>query len=487
MSRIKTKFLTDDAVTNAKLANMATQTIKGRTTGGTGDPEDLTATQATAILNSFVGDSGSGGTKGLVPAPAAGDATKVLTGNGTWSAAGSGTVTTVSVVSANGLAGSVATSTTTPAITLSTTITGVLSGNGTAISAASTTGSGSVVLATGPTLSAPNLGTPTTLVGTNITGTASGLTAGTVTTNANLTGDITSTGNATTYAGTVPINRGGTGQTTASTGFNALSPMTTIGDIIYGGTAGTGTRLAGDTSNTRKFLRTQSTAGVANAPAWDTIQAADVPTLNQNTTGTASNVTGTVAIANGGTGQVTKAPAFDALSPMTTGGDLIYGGASGTGTRLANGTAGDHLISSGGTAAPTWKAIGAVQSSNVTIATWPGGIGNGQFGDLTSVTLTAGTWHISAVLSYDATGAATAGEMFLGISSNSGTSSTGLITGNNLVTINPNTMVNGDGKHMSLPTFIVTPGSTTTYYLKIFATTTTNLRAAGRITAVRIA
>jgi hypothetical protein len=49
---------------------------------------------------------------------------------------GSGTVTTVSVVSANGFAGSVATATTTPAITLSTTITGILKGNGTAISAA---------------------------------------------------------------------------------------------------------------------------------------------------------------------------------------------------------------------------------------------------------------------------------------------------------------------------------------------------------------
>lgn len=49
---------------------------------------------------------------------------------------GSGTVTSVSVVSANGLAGSVATATTTPAVTLSTTITGLLKGNGTAISAA---------------------------------------------------------------------------------------------------------------------------------------------------------------------------------------------------------------------------------------------------------------------------------------------------------------------------------------------------------------
>jgi trimeric autotransporter adhesin len=49
---------------------------------------------------------------------------------------GGGTVTSVSVVSANGLAGTVATATTTPAITLSTTVTGLLKGNGTAISAA---------------------------------------------------------------------------------------------------------------------------------------------------------------------------------------------------------------------------------------------------------------------------------------------------------------------------------------------------------------
>lgn len=53
------------------------------------------------------------------------------------SGGGSGTVTSVSVVSANGFAGSVANATTTPAITLTTTITGILKGNGTAISAAS--------------------------------------------------------------------------------------------------------------------------------------------------------------------------------------------------------------------------------------------------------------------------------------------------------------------------------------------------------------
>ena len=66
------------------------------------------------------------------------------------------------------------------------------------------TGSGALVFATSPTLVTPALGTPTALVGTNITGTASGLSIGgnaaTVTTNANLTGPITSVGNATTIA-----------------------------------------------------------------------------------------------------------------------------------------------------------------------------------------------------------------------------------------------------------------------------------------------
>jgi hypothetical protein len=65
---------------------------------------------------------------------------------------GSGSVTSASVVSANGFAGTVATATTTPAITITTSITGVLKGNGTAISAA-TSGTdysaGTSALATG--------------------------------------------------------------------------------------------------------------------------------------------------------------------------------------------------------------------------------------------------------------------------------------------------------------------------------------------------
>lgn len=73
-------------------ASTDTLTNKSYNTGGTGNVFTLngaafgTATQATAALNAMVGDSGSGGTKGLVPAPSSGDgaAAKFLKADGTW-------------------------------------------------------------------------------------------------------------------------------------------------------------------------------------------------------------------------------------------------------------------------------------------------------------------------------------------------------------------------------------------------------------------
>lgn len=84
--------LANNSVTNAILAQMPAHTIKGNNTAGTANAADLTATQVTAELNNMVGDSGSGGTKGLVPAPAAGDtaANKFLKANGVWTVVSAG-------------------------------------------------------------------------------------------------------------------------------------------------------------------------------------------------------------------------------------------------------------------------------------------------------------------------------------------------------------------------------------------------------------
>lgn len=70
----------NNAVTNAKAADMATGTIKGRATAGTGDPEDLTGAQATALLDAF-----TSGAKGLVPA-SGGGTTNFLRADGTFAA-----------------------------------------------------------------------------------------------------------------------------------------------------------------------------------------------------------------------------------------------------------------------------------------------------------------------------------------------------------------------------------------------------------------
>lgn len=69
-------------VTNAKLATVGTQTFKGRVAGGVGSPEDLTTTQATAMLNNFTPTL-----KGLAPLSGGGTA-NFLRADGTWAAPG---------------------------------------------------------------------------------------------------------------------------------------------------------------------------------------------------------------------------------------------------------------------------------------------------------------------------------------------------------------------------------------------------------------
>jgi alpha-tubulin suppressor-like RCC1 family protein len=83
-------------------------------------------------------------------------------------------------------------------------------------------------------------------------------------------------------------------------------------------------------------------------------------TLNGN----ASNVSGTVAIANGGTGATNASSAFEALSPLVSQGDLLMAGGNGNDARLPGNTSTTRqfLMSQGtGSSAnnPTWTTMTA--------------------------------------------------------------------------------------------------------------------------------
>lgn len=169
---------------------------------------------------------------------------------GSWNAVATGGISSVSVATANGLAGTVANPTTTPVITMSTTVTGMVKGDGTALSSATaatdyvapsayasvnglvmevghllgrtSTNTGpaeEIAVGGGLTLTAGVLsgGSVTSVSGT---GTVNGITlTGTVTSSGSLTlgGALTGVNLDTQVTGTLPVLNGGTGATTAGT------------------------------------------------------------------------------------------------------------------------------------------------------------------------------------------------------------------------------------------------------------------------------
>lgn len=163
--------------------------------------------------------------------------------------------------------------------------------------------------------------------------------------------------------------------TAASSGTAPVTSVTGTAPIVSSGGATPAISLAasyGDTQNpyaskTANFILAAPT-GIAGVPTFRAVVAADIPTLNQNTTGTASNVTGTVAIANGGTGQTTATNAFNALSPITTTGDLILGNGTNSATRLAIG-ANTYVLTSNGTTA-SWAAAAGGGSNITALGMW---------------------------------------------------------------------------------------------------------------------
>lgn len=83
----------------------------------------------------------------------------------------------------------------------------------------------------------------------------------------------------------------------------------------------------------------------------------------------AGAVVGTIPILQGGTGQTTASAAFNALSPMTTTGDMEYEVDTGTAARLPIGTLGETLIVSNGTfgLVPSWGLLTGAGIANSTI------------------------------------------------------------------------------------------------------------------------
>jgi hypothetical protein len=106
------------------------------------------------------------------------------------------------------------------------------------------------------------------------------------------------TGTASNVTGTVALANGGSGATSAQGGMNAFAGAVTSGS----------------------YLRGNGTNVVMSA-----IQAADVPTLNQNTSGTAAGLSATLAIASGGSGTTTAQLAINAFAGAVTSGSYLRG------------------------------------------------------------------------------------------------------------------------------------------------------------------
>jgi hypothetical protein len=120
------------------------------------------------------------------------------------------------------------------------------------------------------------------------------------------------------------------------------------------------TGLAAGTSagDSVRYEQVVLTGGALGTPTSGTLTNCTFPTLNQNTTGTASNVTGTVAVANGGTGAATL-----------TANNVLLGNGTSALQAVAPGTSGNVLVSNGSTwtsAAPAASSSGLTLLSTVT-------------------------------------------------------------------------------------------------------------------------
>jgi hypothetical protein len=235
------------------------------------------------------------------------------------------------------------------------------------------------------TMIAPALGTPTALVGTNITGTAAGLTAGNVTTNANLTGDVTSVGNATSIAAGVIVDADI--NASAAIADTKLATISTAGKVSNSATTAT-------SANTASAIVARDASGNFTAGTITANLTGNVSGSSGSTTGNAATAT---ALATGRTISITgdlayTSPSFDGTGNVTAAGTLATvatPGSTGSSTAIPivtiNAKGLTTSISTAAVVAPAGTLSGNTLAAGVTASSLT------SLGTIASLTATAGT------------------------------------------------------------------------------------------------